>query len=312
MIQVILVTGGTGYLGRRLVEELLKIDKVRVFTRQKDNALGFRLGQSTTLSPASNKRLLTNAKTEIFTGNITKFEDVDKAMKGIDFVFHLAKWKGHNAPYEKHYPITVLGTENVMKAAVKNKVKKVIFMSTIAVTGKNATPYVRAKRDAEEIVKKYWTKIDAPVIRAALIYDKEKIKKLKRFTYFPFPYKRQKLRLSYKDSVIEALIGAMKYGKSKIYNVADKNSVTLVELFKEIARPRRILFVPWPLVVYPGALAAFPVAVFYRIAGKIPPFTPRFIFYTFEDRVFDISESVKELKYEPVDTIETIRRLKCE
>lgn len=284
---MILVTGGTGFLGRALVPEFMKLDDVRVISRRSISGEGY----------------------EVVVGDISDYSFVEKAMKDVDYVFHLAKFKGHNFPYEKHYNTTVLGTRNVMSAAKKTGVKKIIHMSSNGVKMKHVTPYARAKLEAEKIVKKSWDEIEAPIIRAPLIYDKTIVRKLKKYSWFPFPYKKQKVHLAYKSSVVEALIGAMKHGKSEIYEVGDKESILLTELYKELARPRPMLFVP-PQVIWLMIAMGYPTQLISNALRIKPPITPTFVKYMFEDRILDIEKAVNTLKYEPVDTLETIRKLK--
>lgn len=285
---MILVTGGTGFLGRALVPELMKMDDVRVISRKK---------------PESGENC------EVLVGDISDYLFVEKAMENVDYVFHLAKFKGHNFPYEKHYNTTVLGTRNVMEAAKKAGVKKVIHMSSTGVKMKHLTPYSRAKLEAEKIIKQSWNEIDAPIIRSSLVYDEAVVRKLKKYSWFLFPYKKQKIHLAYKHSVVQALIGAMKHGKSEVYDVGDKEPVLLTELYKELAKPRPMLFVP-PQMIWLMIAMGYPTKLVCNALGIKPPITPTFVKYMFEDRVLDIEKAVEMLKYEPVDTLETVRKLK--
>jgi nucleoside-diphosphate-sugar epimerase len=285
---MILVTGGTGFIGKELVPELQRIDDVRVISRSRFDA-----------------------PYEVMSGDIYDYSFVRKAMKDVDYVFHLAKYKGHNFPYHRHHPITVLGTKNIMTAARIEGVKKVVHMSTAGVGMKNVTPYAKAKAEAEKIVKAEWGQIEAPIVRASLVYDGDVVEKLRKYSFFPFPYKKQKVHLSFKPSVVQALVGAMRYGRSEVYEVGDKEPVLLTDLYKELAKPRPMLFLP-PQVIWLLVGLGYPVQAAYNLAGKKPPFTPTFVKYTFEDRVLDIQNAVNTLKYVPVDTLETVRMLKAQ
>lgn len=167
---MILVTGGTGFLGRALVPELMKMDDVRVISRKPISGEGY----------------------EAMVGDISDRSFVEKAMKSVDYVFHLAKFKGHNFPYEKHYRTTVLGTRNIMEVAKKAGVKKVIHMSTLGVKMKHVTPYARAKLEAEEVVKQSWDEVEAPILRSSLIYDKTIIKNSEDIVGFLFHTKNRR------------------------------------------------------------------------------------------------------------------------
>jgi len=285
----ILVTGGTGFLGHDLVETLVSLGgHVRILTR----------------------RDIQDKRFDVVEGDVSDFESVKKAMKGVNAVIHLATNSDHFAPYSEHYRTTVQGTKNVLEAADALGIKRVVHMSTAAVTTKNKTNYTRAKAEAEAIAKNYWGKIKVPIIRASLIYDETTLKRLSRLSWLPFPYKRQRIHLSYKRSVVEALIGALKYGKSEIYTVADKAPILLTQLYKALARPRPMLWIP-PQIIWLGIAIAYPVKWIARVAGVRPFVTPEFIKYAFEDRSFDIAKSVDELQYSPVDTLEIVNSFKA-
>lgn len=101
----------------------------------------------------------------------------------------------------------------------------------------------------------------------------------------------------------------MKHGKSEIYDVGDKEPVLLTELYKELARPRPMLFVP-PQMIQLLVGLGYPTKFFCDALGIKPPITPTFVKYMFEDRILDIEKAVKTFGYEPVDTLEMVRKLK--
>lgn len=285
---MILVTGGTGFLGHDLVEALLANGgHVRIITR----------------------RDISDSRLDVVQGDVSDAAVVDKAMDGVRAVVHLAANSDHFAPYSEHYKTTVLGTQNIMESAARHGVKKVVYMSSAAVTTKNTTNYTRAKAEAEEIAKGYWRLLEVPIVRASLVYDGAVLARLRRLSWLPFPYKRQRIHLSYKRSVVEALVGALKYGKSDVYTVADREPLLLTELYRALAAPRHMLWVP-PQIIWLGIAAAYPVEWLARLIGARPPVTPDFIRYTFEDRSFDITKAVKVLKYSPVDTLQIVKEFK--
>jgi len=76
---------------------------------------------------------LNNSKLNFIIGDVRDFESIDSAMAGVDYVFSAAALK--QVPSCEFYPIqavrtNILGSENVLEAAVRNSVKRVVVLST--------------------------------------------------------------------------------------------------------------------------------------------------------------------------------------
>jgi UDP-glucose 4-epimerase len=124
-----LVIGGAGLVGSHLVDQLLQHDVKEVIVY--DN---FCRGRRDNLRSA-----LQDPRCKIFSdgGDILHLDILSKAMEGIDGVFHLAAvWllQCHEYP-ETAFEVNVRGTFNVITAAIKNKVPKVVFSSSASVYG---------------------------------------------------------------------------------------------------------------------------------------------------------------------------------
>ncbi|MEW6201168.1 MAG: polysaccharide biosynthesis protein [bacterium] len=119
----ILVTGGTGSLGREIVKELLlfKPRVVRIFSR--DEAKQFDL----------QKELLDYTNLRFFIGDVRDKERLEHAMENVDYVFHTAAMKHVVAceynPFEA-LKTNLIGSKNVIETAMEANVKKVILTST--------------------------------------------------------------------------------------------------------------------------------------------------------------------------------------
>ncbi|MEC5424235.1 SDR family NAD(P)-dependent oxidoreductase [Virgibacillus sp. C22-A2] len=119
----ILITGGTGTIGKSIVNYLIKEnpDIIKIFSRDeyKQQQLQKETGNQETL--------------RFIIGDIRDYESLEAAMHDIDYVFHLAAMKRVESceynPYEA-IKTNVYGTNNVIKAARAQKVKKVIFTSS--------------------------------------------------------------------------------------------------------------------------------------------------------------------------------------
>jgi UDP-glucose 4-epimerase len=132
----ILVIGGAGLIGSHLVDQLLETDVKEVIIF--DN---FCRGRLDNLENA-----LRDPRCSIYKdgGDILHLDILTKAMEGIDGVFHLAAvWllQCHEYP-QTAFEVNVRGTFNVISAAIKNKVKRVVFSSSASVYGDAITPMI--------------------------------------------------------------------------------------------------------------------------------------------------------------------------
>lgn len=126
--KTLLITGGTGSFGNAVLKRFLKSDikEIRIFSRDENKQDDMRHKYQDEFPEYSNK-------IKFYIGDVRNYQSVDDAMCGVDYVFHAAALK--QVPSCEFFPIeavktNVLGTENVLNAAIKNKVKKVIVLST--------------------------------------------------------------------------------------------------------------------------------------------------------------------------------------
>ena len=125
----VLVIGGAGFIGGFVVKELLKhsVREVVIF----DN---FARGKMSNIEES-----LGDERCSIFPlgGDIRETDILDEAMKGVDYVFHLAAmWLLHCRDFPRTaFDVNVAGTFNVLESCVRNKVKKLIYSSSASVYG---------------------------------------------------------------------------------------------------------------------------------------------------------------------------------
>ncbi|MHB1106947.1 MAG: polysaccharide biosynthesis protein [Lutibacter sp.] len=121
--KVLMITGGTGSFGNAVLNRFLYTDhfkEIRIFSRDEKKQDDMR-------------NLLKSDKLKFYIGDVRDYNSVEKAMRGVDYVFHSAALK--QVPSCEFFPIeatktNVFGTQNVIDAASANKVKKVICLST--------------------------------------------------------------------------------------------------------------------------------------------------------------------------------------
>jgi UDP-glucose 4-epimerase len=121
--KILLITGGTGSFGNAVLERFLNSDRfkeIRIFSRDEKKQDDMRIR-------------LNSEKLKFYIGDVRDYNSIEKAMRGVDYVFHAAALK--QVPSCEFFPIeatktNVFGTQNVIDAAEYNKVGKVICLST--------------------------------------------------------------------------------------------------------------------------------------------------------------------------------------
>jgi UDP-glucose 4-epimerase len=118
----LLITGGTGSFGNAVLKRFLNTDikEIRIFSRDEKKQDDMR-------------QLYKNSKIKYYIGDVRNYESINSAMKGVDYVFQAAALK--QVPSCEFFPVeavrtNVLGCENVLNAAIENKVNRVIVLST--------------------------------------------------------------------------------------------------------------------------------------------------------------------------------------
>ena len=120
--KTLLITGGTGSFGNAVIRKFLYTDirEIRVFSRDEKKQDDMR-------------NAYRNDKLKFYIGNVRDYDSVHSAMYGVDYVFHAAALK--QVPSCEFFPLeavrtNILGTENVLNAAISQNVRKVIALST--------------------------------------------------------------------------------------------------------------------------------------------------------------------------------------
>ncbi len=126
--KTLLITGGTGSFGNAVLNRFLKTDigEIRIFSRDEKKQDDMRHEFQAKMPEAA-------GKIKFFIGDVRDIQSIKNAMYGVDYVFHAAALK--QVPSCEFFPIeavktNVLGTENVLTAAIEAGVKSVVCLST--------------------------------------------------------------------------------------------------------------------------------------------------------------------------------------
>jgi 2-alkyl-3-oxoalkanoate reductase len=278
----ILVTGAGGFLGYRLVTALLNAGKsVRALVRRPSSIL-------------PDHPLL-----RVIYGDLGQPEVVDEAMKGIETVFHVGATT--NGGTEDYQCGTIWGTQNVVDAALRHKVKKVVHVSSLGILDYTRLRermridehapleqfpdqrglYAKTKLQAEKIILKGVARgLNAVLVRPGQIFGPgaEHVAPYGVFSigkrWIVMGRGRMELPLIYVDDVVDVLIKAA-YAQTaggEIVQVVDDQKITQREYIGVCLRTMRNLratYVPMP-VLYCGAFA---LEILGRLLGRSVPLT---------------------------------------
>lgn len=118
----LLITGGTGSFGKSVLRRFLETDvkEIRIFSRDE-------------LKQDDMRRQLSDDRVKFYIGDVRDYGSISDAVRGVDYIFHAAALK--QVPSCEFYPLqavqtNILGTENLLNAAITEGVKKVICLST--------------------------------------------------------------------------------------------------------------------------------------------------------------------------------------
>jgi len=161
--KVLMITGGTGSFGNTVLKRFLdtEVKEIRIFSRDEKKQEDMRIA-------------LSNDKVKFHIGDIRDYASISQAMVGVDYVFHAAALK--QVPSCEFFPMeavktNVLGTENLLNAAIACNVKRVVVLSTDkAVYPINAMGISKAMAEKLVIAKSRMIPSDSETVICATRY----------------------------------------------------------------------------------------------------------------------------------------------
>ncbi len=272
-----LVTGGTGFIGSHLVDELLKRGySVRCIVRD-----------------TSNLRWLDGKNVEIVRGSLLDLDFLEKVVKDVDYVYHIAGvTKGRN--YKDYYIGNVETTKNLLNACLKNQnLKKFILASSLAAVGpgEDAVPvdettpyhpitsYGKSKAEAEKVTLSYSDKIPITIVRPPSVYGPRDTYTFEIFKYVKFGFlpvvipQEQILSLVYVSDLVDGFIlaGESERATGEIYFISSEEIYTWREIEDAVLRAldRKVFKLKIPASLLYSL--SFLSELFFKVQGKASP-----------------------------------------
>lgn len=304
----ILVTGGTGFTGKALVERLLDLGHRVV-------ALDYKEGLKT--------QALRDRGAEVVIGSVTDPEVVRRCVEGVEVVHHLAAaFRELNVPNAHYREVNVGGTRTLLEASKAAGVGRFVYCSTCGVHGNIENPpggedapirpadyYQQTKYEAEPVVLEYHQQgLPSVILRPAAIYgpgDPERFymifKRVARGVFPMFGKGRTLYHPLYIDNLIDAFLLAMEPGKGdgQAYLIADEEYVSIEDLVRRVGRALDVdVHIPhypvWPVVA--AGHVCETICKPFHIA---PPIFPRRVDWYRQNRAFKIDKARRDLGYAP-------------
>jgi len=311
----ILVTGGGGFIGSNLVRKLYK------------------LGYQVTIFDLNTSHIfLKGLKIKLIKGDIRDYDSVLKAVKGNDFVYHLASYNvGRVSEKKKILGINEGGTGNVMRACLESKVKKVVHVSSGSVLGFTRSEkkkldennildfkdqlYGQSKKFGEDQVQKYITKgLKATIVLPCYVIGAGETDPSRYGVYksiskgrIKFTYPGGTSTVAVED-LVNGMVLAMEKGKvGERYNLCSAFG-KLFDFYNMIAillkKPKIRIEIP--------RFTYFPMyflAAILQTIMKNPPIATETVRWFFNFRYYDSTKAKRELGWKPkIPLEESIRR----
>jgi nucleoside-diphosphate-sugar epimerase len=305
----VLVTGGTGFIGSHLVRRLL--------ARRHDVV-------SLDKNPGLFDAELGSKGANLMTGSVTNPADVNRAIQGCEVVYHLASPFGDILqPDAAYWEIEVNGTRNVLEAAQRHRIRRVIHCSTQGVHGIIDRPpgdenspvaprdyYCYSKAEGERICQDFVAQgMDLVIVRPTSVYgpgDTRGWLKLYRMVasgWFVMVGDGRTLNHPvYVENLVDVfeLIADNPVAKGRVYLAGDDEPVSLSELVRAVGAAVgsnvRIIRFPWYQLAWFGAGV---VEVVFKTMSIKPPVFRRRLSWFKTNRAFRIDRAKKELGYQP-------------
>jgi nucleoside-diphosphate-sugar epimerase len=305
----VFLTGGTGYIGNRILHRLLDEEyEVHALCRN-----------------ASSRKLDSHQNLRWFDGDITDKKSINKAIQGCDAVIHSAAFaRVYSRDRNTYHRQNVQATVNILDAAIANNVRRFVFTSTAGVLGpSNGSPltedhnrtlpfnneYEFTKHEAEQKIREYVKRgLDAVILNPARVYGPGRldrsnpvsryfnIVKNSRFGLIPGDGRRIG-SYCYVDDIVKGHILALEKGRSGERYILGGENISfndVVATLEETTGKRKIkIYMPLSLM---KGLSSFEL-LRAKISNYEPWIVPKWVSKYLYDCALDSSKAKNELGY---------------
>lgn len=316
----VLVTGATGFIGRRLVVALCETGiPVKALCRQSSDA-----------------DLFGNVRTHVVTvvGDLTQAKSLNGVCEGIDTVFHLAGYAhatdaNDDSAAAVHREVTIGGTKALLEEAGRAGVKRFVFVSSVKVMGEGkegcvneaaaaapVTEYGRAKLVAEQLVlgRGKDCGMHVCVLRLPLAYGPgvkgnllQMIEAIDRDRFPPLPKVNNRRSMVHVDDVVHALclVAGNSKANGKVYLVTDGQNYSTHDIYLLLRQALGRCSPRWAIPISAMRAAAVVGDMVGRIRGRPAPFNSATLIKLLSSAWYSSDKIESELGFKPNFNLET-------
>jgi nucleoside-diphosphate-sugar epimerase len=297
------ITGGSGFIGRHLIKKLLREKwEVRVLLHQKEIPFPGRC--------------------EVIEGDITQIHTFADALRGTDTVFHLAAALGAALLSRSlFFQINAQGTQNVLEAAGRASVKRVLHFSSAGVLGavrkeetadehyplRPLNAYDKSKLEGEQIALRFAQRgMNVTIVRPGWVYgpeDRRTFKLIKAIAGNKFILVTKGTAWQtpvFVDDLIQGVLLCSEKGKpGEVYHIAGKEILTVRQIVETIASAAGTSVPGFTLPLFPVKVAAWKMDKAFRLFKKEAPLTPGKLAFFTHPKPLSSQKAMDELGYSP-------------
>lgn len=306
----IFITGATGFIGNKLAITLSQRgETIHALCRK-----------------SSDVSTLKHTNIKIFYGDVTELERVEEAMKGCEFVYHLAAYaRSYSKDSQEYFRINVEGTKNICKASQVCKIKKAVITSTVVTFGptghepadetikrdesKFYTIYEHSKYVAEKAVEDFIKGgLPATIVNPTRIFGPGLMNESNSVTIMIQMYLKGKMRTilgngngignyGFVDDVVNGYLLAMEKGRIGEKYVLGGDNVSYNDFFRivnEVTGKKYFIFkIPFPIAIAFGKFEELKAKLF----NLYPLITPDWVRTFALDWAYTNKKAERELGY---------------